>query len=173
MSLARYLFGDFQVVFRTLLPVSVATGKLVSRSDQSTFHTDKAQLRGYTTINEAVLWEGGNFIFNPFRPYFHGSFTQEQGLAVLSGTIRAHWIIKLWCTCATIAGLLDLAFSSSDGFARPLGTLAVGAASLFLLHLTIRPASKSVKSLQTKIEATIGGAEANNSFKPTPFIGAA
>ncbi|MDR7070857.1 hypothetical protein J2X02_003728 [Pseudoxanthomonas japonensis] len=173
MSLVRYLYGDFQVVFRTPLAISAAVGRLAANSDQSIFHADKPQLRGYTTVNEVILWEGGDFIFNPFRPYFHGSFAHDQGVTILSGTIRADWMVKLWCTTVAAISVAALAFGSSDGFARPLGAFAIGAAGFLLLHLTIRPASKSARSLTSKIEATVSGTGANNSFKPNPLRGSA
>jgi hypothetical protein len=173
MSFARYLFGDFQVVLHIPLPISAAVERLAANSDQSTFHGHKPQLRGYTTVDEVVLREGGDFIFNPFRPHFHGSFSQDQGVTVLSGTIRADWRVKFWCFGVVIASLAALGFVSPDGVARPLGSLTIGAVGFFLLHLSIRPKSKLARSLIGKIEATVGGPGPNNSFKPNPLRGSA
>lgn len=168
MSLSRYLFGDFQVVFRTPLPISAAVGRLVATSDQSTYHADAPQLRGYATTNEVVLWQGSDFIINPFRPFFRGSFSQDQGTTTLSGTISADWRVKLWCAVAAVGGLLAPIFGASDGLARPLGVLAVAVAAFLMLHLSIRPTSKSATSLTTKIETALTGEGANNSCMDSP-----
>ena len=171
MSLSRYLFGDFPTTFRTPLPVSAAVGKLAATSDLSTFRSSNPQLRGYATANEVVLWEGGDFFINPFRPYFYGSFSQEQGITVLSGVVRADWRTKVWCAVAGAASPFAMAFG--DGLARALTVTAIAVAAFLLLHLSIRPGSKLVRSLATQIETAITGEGANNSFKPKPLRGSA
>ena len=156
MLISRYLFGDFPAAFRTSLPLSIATRRLAATSDQSTFHDDNPQLRGYATSNEVVLWEGGDLVFNPFRPYFHGSFTQEQDTTVLSGVVRADWRIKLWCATAAVASPISF-FALSEGWARSLGILAIAAVAFLLLHLSVRPGSRPARSLTTKIEMAFIG----------------
>jgi len=168
MSISRNLFGDFPVVFRTSLPVPIAVGRLAATSDLSTFHDERPQLRGYATANEVVLWEGRDLLINPFRPYFHGSFSQEQGTTVLSGIVRADWRVKLWCTVAVAGGCAAL-FGSSDDWARALGVLAVAVVAFVLLHHSIRPTSGLARSLTTKIEAAVVGEGVLNSFKSEPL----
>ena len=171
MSLSRYLFGDFPIAFHTTLPVSAAVARLAATSDLSTFRSGSHQLRGYATASEVVLWEGSNIFANPFRPHFHGSFSQEQGITVLSGVMRADLRTKVWCAVAAAACPLAIAFSHE--LARALGVTAIAAAAALALHLSIRPSSGLARSLATQIETAITGEGANYSFKPTPLRGAA
>ena len=156
MSVSRYLFGDFPVRFHTSLPASEAAGRLAAIADQSTFRRSRPELHGYATVNEVVLWEGSEIFVNPFRPYFHGSFLQQQDTTVLSGVIRADWKAKIWCAGVAIGGLIALLSSSTqlDGI-RALGVAAVAAAAFILLHLSVRPGSRLSRSLSAKIETAI------------------
>lgn len=167
--LSRYLFGDFPTAFHTSLPVSAAVGRLAATSDQSTFHSGNPQLHGYATANEVVLWESSDIFTNPFRPYFHGSFSHEQGITVLSGVVRADWRAKVWCT--VVAAASPIAMAIGDGLVPAFGLAAIGAAAFLMLHLSIRPGSRLVRSLETKIDTAITGDGANSSFKPNRFAG--
>jgi len=155
MSLFRYLFGDFPAAFRTTLPITSAVGELAAASDRSTSSDGNPQLRGYATVNEVILWEGGDIFIHPFRPYFHGSFLQDQGVTVLSGVIRADWRAKAWCAVTGLAGPIALVFGG--GLTRALGVTAIAVASFLMLRLSIHPSSRLVRSLATQIETTIAG----------------
>lgn len=169
MSLSRYLFGDFQVVVHTSLPVSAAVGRLAAASDQSTFHAGGPPLRGYATVHEVALWQGSDFIINPFRPFFHGSFSQHQGTTTLSGTVSADWRVKLWCAITVVGLLLASIVGARDDLARSVGALGVAAIPLLMLHLSIRPTSRSTKSLMHRIETVLAGEGTDNSSRPTPL----
>lgn len=162
MSISRYLFGDFSTTFDSSLPISIAVGKLAEISDQSTFRRGSSQLHGYAARNEVVLWEGSDLVINPFRPYFHGSFSQEQDTVVLSGVFRADWRAKVWCTFVAIASPVAICIGPSGGLAGTLAVPVMATVALVLLRLSIRPGARAVRSLSSKIESAIASKKVNS-----------
>lgn len=161
MSLSRNVFGDFSVAFRSPLPVPVAAGRLAAVSDQSTFRQSTPGLHGYAIASEVLVWEGHEFLVNPFRPYFRGSFSEEHGATVLSGVFHSDWRVKVWCALAAIASPIAFFSGLAGGLAHnPLhyfAAPAIAAAALFCLRRSIRPGSRLVRSLSKKIEMAVAG----------------
>jgi hypothetical protein len=80
---------------------------------------------------------------------------QDQGVTVLSGVIRADWKTKAWCAINGLAGPIAMVFG--DGLTRALGVTAIAVATFLMLHLSIHPGSRLVRSLATQIETATTG----------------
>ena len=178
MSISNFLFGDFECVYSTELPLSDAVGRLASVTDQSTPVERRgiSTLQGYVTTHEVVLSRDVAYIFTPFKPIFSGRFVYENGETRLKGRIGAGHVIKLWLSLpplmAIIFGTLILfgvKVNISGSTTNTLASCLILVSAYALLRLIIRQRSFLVLALEEEILLPIAGHRPNNSFKPNPL----
>ena len=180
MSFSHYLFGDFSVEYRSSLAVSEAVGRLAAVADESIMRrpgTD-AQLHGYVTRYEILLYQGNTFFINPFRPRFQGAFEEKDGGAVLRGKFVAMRFLKIWvsvCFLILFGTLFAAIFIPQhihiDGSPSEFVlSLSITVAVLLALRLAMLPASPLIRSLESTILAAISGERPNNSIRSFPSI---
>ena len=182
MSLTNLLFGDFEVVYSTDLPLHEAVGRLAAMTDQTTPLERRgiSTMQGYATTHEVVLSQEAPYLLAPFHPVFIGHFVHEHGETQLRGRICANSWIKIWLSAPLVMTLVlgtVLLFGgtvhTTSSATSALGAGLIIAAVFALLRLVVRPGSMLVRPLGQAISLAIAGHGPNNSFKPKPLRGSA
>ena len=182
MSLSNLLFGDFEVVYSTDLPLHEAVGRLAALTDQAPPLERRgiSTMHGYATTHEVILWRDAPYILAPFHPVFRGRFVHEHGETRLQGRIGANSFIKIWLAMPfvmiLVLGTVLLSGGKVHTTSSATDALIAGfiiAAFCVFLRLMIRSGSLLVRPLEQAISLAIAGHGPNNSFKPKPLRGSA
>ncbi|KRA45246.1 hypothetical protein [Pseudoxanthomonas sp. Root630] len=177
MSISTLLFGDFDVVYSTDLPLHEAVGRLAATTDQvgPVARRGIPTLHGHATVHDVALWRDAPYLLSMFSPAFVGRFVQEEGRTRLRGRFKADFVLKLWLTLPVGGSLFLGALSLFGVNVHWKGTLSgevVFGLSLvaffIILHRMNRPGSILVEPLEQAILSAIAGRRHERASTLTP-----